>query len=101
MEVLFLKQRKIPFTCSYLPGQERIQLFWLAYTLAFLGYVFILTALESVLLRQPAAFPYFFGAVLVFLTVIRLYLHLFFYRRTRILYEEAPAAVMLGLHYLE
>ena len=97
MEVLFLKQRKIPFTCSYLPGQERVQLFWLAYILAFLGYVFILTDVEAALLRRPAAFPYFFGAVLILLTGIRVYLHLFLYKKTRILYEEAPAAVMLSL----
>jgi hypothetical protein len=101
MEVLFLKQRKIPFTCSYLPGQERIQLFWLAYTLAFLGYVFILTAVEAALLRHPAAFPFFFGAVLILLTGIRVYLHLFFYKKAQILYEEAPAAVMLSLQPYE
>jgi hypothetical protein len=101
MEVLFLKQQKIPFTCSYLPGQERIQLFWLAYILAFLGYVFILTDVEAALLLRPAAFLYFFGAVLVLLTGIRVYLHLFFYKEIRILYEEAPTAVMLGLQPYE
>ena len=97
MELFFLKQRKIPFTCSYLPGQERIQLFWLVYTFALLGYVLVLTEMESALLRRPAALPYFFGAVLILLMGIRAYQHLHFYRKTRILYEEAPAAVMLSL----
>jgi hypothetical protein len=97
MEVLFSKQRKIPFTCAYLPGRERIQLFWLAYTLMFLGYVFVLTALESTLLRNPAALPYFFAVVLILLTGIRAYLRFFVYEKARIQYEEAPAAVMLGL----
>ncbi len=101
MEVLFLKQRKIPFACSYLPGQERLQLFWLAYTFAFLGYVFILTAVENVLLRHPDAFPVFFGAVLILLAGIRVYQHQFFYKRTRILYEEVPAAAMLSLQPYE
>lgn len=101
MEVLFLKQRKIPFACSYLPGQERIQLFWLFYVIAFLVYIVALTNLEVLFLRSPGSFVYYYVTVLAVLTGIRLYQRLYFYKKIRILYEEKPAAVMVGLQPVE
>jgi hypothetical protein len=97
MEVLFLKQRKIPFTCSYLPGQERIQLFWLAYVVAFLIYIFGLVSLESLLLLRPQDFLYYFVSVLFIWVSIHMYQSLFYYKKICILYEETPAPVMIGL----
>lgn len=101
MEILFLKQRKIPFACSYLPGQERIQLFWLAYVIAFLVYIVVLINLEIFLLRNPGYWVVYYGTVLCALTGIRLYQRLVFYKTIRILYDEKPVPVMVGLQPIE
>jgi hypothetical protein len=101
MEILFLKQRKIPFTCSYLPGQERIQLFWLGYVIAFLVYIVALTNLEIFLFHSLRYFAYYYGAVLVVITGIRLYQRFLFYKKNGILYDEKPVAVMVGLEPID
>ena len=97
MEVLFLKQRKIPFTCSYLPGQERIQLFWLSYVAGFLIFISGLVSLESLLLMRLQGFFYYFGSVFIIWLGIRMYQLLYYYPKVSILYEETPIPVMIGL----
>jgi hypothetical protein len=101
MEVLFLKQKKIPFACSYLPGQERLQLFWMPYTIAFLVYIVTLTKLEVLLLNNPGYFVVYYAVVVCVLIGIRLYQRQVFYKKLRIVYEEKPAAVLLGLQPVE
>ena len=97
MEILFLKQRKIPFTCSYLPGQEKIQLFWLAYVAGFLIYISGLVSLESSLLMKPQGFFYTFVSALILWLSLRMYQTFFYYKKVSILYEETPAPVLISL----
>jgi hypothetical protein len=99
MEVLFFKTCKIPFACSYLPGKEKIQLFWLAYLLLFLATVNLTSRLEWELFKAPDSFWIYGGAVLGAILLVRGYQRLFFYNKVGIQYEEEPPPVVLGLDY--
>jgi len=50
MELLFMRFEKIPFTCSYLPGDSSRVFLWPLYGLSFACYVFASTTLEIWLL---------------------------------------------------
>lgn len=99
MEVFFLVFSKIPFACSWLPGKEKIQLFWLLYLVLILSFVNLITWIELQLLRSPSGFSYFYGSLLFVLIGIRIYQVLFFYRGIRIQFEERLEPVMVDLSY--
>jgi hypothetical protein len=99
MEILLIRSLKIPFTCSYLPGKERIQFFWLFYLLGFIAYINVMSRLELALLRSPLGFIYFYAGVLVAVIGIRAYQIHFLYRRNRLQYEDEPEPLMVGLDY--
>lgn len=99
MEVLFLKYCKIPFACTYLPGKEKLQLFWFPYLILFLVYINLMSWIELELLRFPSSFFIFYGIVFFVYLAIRIYQLVFFNRSTGIQYEERPEPVMVGLDY--
>jgi len=97
MEILFIRFRKIPFTSSYLPGKEKLHIFWIVYLLGFLLYVGLMSSVEVSLFAEPSRFIIFFGVVLFFVIVIRTYQNHLFFKKTEIVYEEKLEPVMLGL----
>jgi len=99
MEVLFLKYCKIPFACTYLPGKEKLQLFWFPYLILFLVCINLMSWIELELLRFLPSFFIFYGIVFFAYLAIRIYQLVFFYRNTGIQYEEKPEPVMIGLDY--
>jgi hypothetical protein len=99
MEILFIRSLKIPFTCSYLPGKEKIQLFWLFYLIGFIAYINVMSRLELALLRSLRSFIYFCAVVLLAVIGIRAYQIHFLYRRNRLQYEDEPEPLMVGLDY--
>ncbi|MFB0564213.1 MAG: hypothetical protein ACETWK_00870 [Candidatus Aminicenantaceae bacterium] len=99
MEVFFLKNFKIPFACSYLPGKEKIQLFWLIYILAFVAFINLVSWIEFELLRAPLNFFIFYGFIFFIILGIRIYQVFFLYKKNSIQYEEHPEPVMVGLDY--
>lgn len=99
MELLFLNYTKIPFACSYLPGKEKIQLYWIPYVLLFLAYINLMSWIELQLLKAPSYFYLFYGIAFLLILGIRVYQWFFFYKRTGIQYEEQPEPVMVGLDY--
>ena len=99
MELLFLTYTKIPFACSYLPGKEKIQLYWIPYVFLFLAYINIMSWIELELLKAPAYFCLFYGIFFFILLSIRVYQWFIFYKKTGIQYEEQPEPVMVGLDY--
>jgi hypothetical protein len=99
MEILFVRYMKIPFACSYLPGKEKIQIYWLPYILVFLAYVNIAGRIELQILKTPFYLIYFYGACLISLVGIRAYQIFFLYKRNRIQFEEEPEPLMIGLDY--
>jgi len=99
MEFLFLTSAKIPFTCSYLPGKERIQLYWLPYILLFLAYINLMSWIELQLLRVPLYFFLFYAIVVFIILCIRMYQWLLFYKKTGLQFEEQLEPVMVSLDY--
>ncbi len=99
MEVFFLTFNKIPFACTYLPGKEKLQLFWIIYLFAFLAYINLLSWIELQLLKAPTNSFIFFGIAFFIIFGIRMYQYFFFYKRTGIKYEEIPEPLIIGFDY--
>jgi hypothetical protein len=99
MQIFFLGFLKIPFACSYLPGKEKLQLYWFPYLLVFIAYLNIMSRIELKLLCSPLAFVYFYGAILIFVFGARAFRIFFLYRRNSIQYEEEPEPYVAGLDY--
>jgi len=54
---------KTPFTYSYMPGQEKVHVFWLLYIFLFLGYIYFMTWLEKILLTKPENIIFFLSFI--------------------------------------
>jgi len=97
MELFFLRYNKIPFACSYLPGKEKIQLFWIFYIFLFVSYLKVTSWIELKLLQAPSNFFIFYAVIILFLICIRVYQHLFFYRKISIKYKEEVEPILISL----
>jgi hypothetical protein len=63
MELLFLRFEKVPFTCSYLPGDASRVFLWPLYGLSFAFYLFASTTLEALLLGDIHRLMYFYAII--------------------------------------
>ena len=97
MEVLFFKSRKIAFTCSYLPGQERMYIFWFVYCVGFLMYINIVSWIEQKLLTNPIAFLVFYGIVVLIYLFMRIYQKVYLNKGFKIKFDESPLVVVQTL----
>jgi hypothetical protein len=97
MEGFFWNYRKIPFTCSYLPGRARIHLFWWAYIFSFLGYVVFMSLIEFELLKKPSNFIIFFIVAFGIFAALKVFQNYFLYKEIKIIFEEKPEPVMITL----
>jgi hypothetical protein len=98
MEVLFFKYRKIAFTCSYLPGQEKLQFYWFFYLVGVFVYVVSVSWIELKLLLDPKNFIPFYGFVFLVYGCLRIYQKFILNRDISIKYEEVPVPVMQSLN---
>ena len=60
MEFLLRNFRKIPFTCSYLPGSAKLSARWFGYWFVFGMYAYTMAGIEQSMLARPALFLIFF-----------------------------------------
>jgi hypothetical protein len=97
MEIFFIRFRKIPFTSSYIPGKEKLHLFWIVYFFGFILYMASMISVEVTLFAKPSRFIVFFGSILFLVVLVRIYQNYFFYRKVELVYEEKLEPVMLGL----
>jgi hypothetical protein len=93
LEGFFLKYRKVPFACTFVPGKARLHA--RVVVLIFLSLIFLAAVggIEKELLREPRGFLVFFGVAAVAwggleLSSARLL------GRAGLIYEEEPARVM-------
>ena len=70
-ELLLVRLRKIPFTCTYSPGRSRIQL-WPLYLVAFSNYCFTTAAIDLSLVGSPRGFVAFVGILLGIIVALRM-----------------------------
>lgn len=97
MEVLFFKYNKIPFSCSYVPGKEKVQLLWLVYFSFFIITIYLLIKLEVILLVSTQYFVYFFMCFLSFMIIFRIYQNKVIFKKKKLQYEEELPAALVGL----
>jgi hypothetical protein len=97
MEGLLATFRKIPFTCSYLPGKAKVSERWIAYWIFFAIYTSAMAALEQRLLESPVAFTVFVGIAATAYTIWRLKQAQWFASEFRLIYEEEPEPVVRTL----
>jgi hypothetical protein len=97
MELLFLQFRKIPFTCSHLPGKEKLHVYWIVYLLGFILYVVLMSFVEVLLFLKPSRFFVFYGVLLMMILGVRIYQNVFFYKKVELVFEEELEPVMLEL----
>lgn len=90
MEILFFRQRKFPFACSYLPGKSRIHSRWLVYVIAFFSYILTPRWIEPYFLRRPSSLIGLFLGLAIILIGLKIYHACYFYRKENILYEDLP-----------
>lgn len=72
-EILLFRFNKIPFTCSYVPGQSNVKSLWALYVICVVSVVTTLAEIELWILAQPwrVAFPL---AVLAVFSAVRAWL---------------------------
>jgi hypothetical protein len=96
-EVVFINYRKIPFTCSYLPGKGKLHIYWAIYVISLVFYASVASSIAYGLLLNPSHFVYFYATVFLLLVVIRYIQNRFFKQNIDIIYEEELEPVLLTL----
>jgi len=101
MFLLFVDLNKIPFTCTYLPGKEKIHLLWLFYFILFISYLTSFSGLEYKMLMHPTDFITFYVVLLLLYLALKVFQNFYMYKRIKIIYEDNPEPVMIGLTNLD
>lgn len=97
LELIFFRFRKIPFTCSYLPGKEKMHVLWTVYIAGFILYVTLFSALELSFFKHPSLFYIFYAIVLMLIVASNMLRNYFSFRSFDLKFEEKPEPVMLSL----
>jgi len=97
MEILFLKNHKIPFTCSYLPGKTKAHYLWLLYFVSFVVYVTLISSLELILLKNLSTYVIFLGISLLVYLALRFYQKHILYKERVLIYADVPEPNMVTL----
>jgi hypothetical protein len=94
IEGLTLTLKTVPFTCTYLPGQLRLRVFWPLYFFLWLQFVFTLSNYALVALRGTRATLQLAG-VLFFIWLTLRIVHMVRARRIRdFVYDEQPPSLV-------
>ncbi len=97
VEIVFIKHRKIPFACTYLPGKGKMHIFWIVYLVSLIVYVSVMSSAALGLLLNPTGFVVFFAVALILFILVRLIQNRIFLPNAEIIYEEEPEPVLLTL----
>ena len=100
IEALLVRFRKIPFTCSYLPGTANVRLLGPLYLVVALAYGFATAQIELLLLTTPTRW---IGATIGLagaLVIVRIFRRRADQRLTHLRFEEQPEATIQQLHLM-
>lgn len=70
IECLLIDFRKIPFTCSYLPGKANITTNWIFYWMMFTTYAYSMAALEFWILRSAVRITFAYVMAVIVMAVV-------------------------------
>jgi len=90
MEILFFRQRKFPFVCSYLPNKSQMHVFWIIYVLSFLVYVLLPQRLAHLVLGETTGFIIFSLSFVLIISASWFYHRHYFYPSASLIYEDRP-----------
>jgi len=90
IELLLLRFRKVPFTCSYLASKSRNFVVWFGCWLMFSSYAYSLARLEDWILGHPAELVVSLAILLAGLGWLRVYNRRFVREGNPIVFEEEP-----------
>ncbi len=98
MEVLLYSYRKVPFTCSYLPGKANLPVMSAIYGLAFAFYAYSMASLERWMFHEPIAWIAAVGAEVLILNRIIALRNRSFARGFSFQYEDDPLPAVQSLN---
>ena len=90
IELLLMKFREIPFTCSYQPGKANMTVLGILYWLAFTTYAYTMAALERWLMQDDARWVGFLVLMLVVLGGLVVFRKTRLLGRSGLVYEDEP-----------
>lgn len=98
-ELLLYSFRKIPFTCSHLPGKANLPLMGAIYWLVFAFYAYLMASLEKWMFNEPVAWIVVLGIEVIILNRIIAHRNRSLARGPGVEYEDQPipAVQTLGL----
>ena len=97
MEIFFFKYHKIPFTCSFLPGKEKLHVYWLPYVFLLAIYFSVFTKIEASFFSEPLRFYLFYLGAIIMILGLRMYQDRSYYHQIHLKFEEEPELVMVGM----
>jgi hypothetical protein len=101
-EILIARTGKLPFACTYFPGNSRIFSLWPLYLLAFFFYTLVFAAIDRALASRPGKLAWFCLAATVAAEIIVLYRRYTLNGLTGLRFEEEdPQAIFQGFQLSE
>jgi hypothetical protein len=97
IEVMLLRFRKIPFTCSYLASKSGNFAVWIACWLVFSSYAYTLARAEAWALRHTTELVVSMAFLIAGLSWLRFYNRRFLRQGLRLVFEEEPEPVVQTL----
>lgn len=98
MELLLLNFRKIPFTCTYVPGKAHITTRWIFYWMAFSTFAYGMASLEYAIFESAAGQVIFFGVAFSVLAGLIAYRNYLLDRGFTLMFEDEPEPVVQTLN---
>ncbi len=98
VEVLLFRFYKIPFTCSYLPGQAQLTTRWVFYWMGFAIYAYTMANLELWFLRESIRMALFYLAAAAAIAAVTVYRNRVFREEFALIFEEKPEPVVYTLN---
>jgi hypothetical protein len=89
-EAVLAPMRKIPFTCTYLPGSGNVRKWWPAYLFAFTTFSFTFAGLARIAIERTSVAVLFFSAALGAWIALRYCRYRLASRLTGFTYDEEP-----------
>jgi hypothetical protein len=101
-EILISRTGKLPFACTYFPGNSRIFALWPLYLLAFFVYTVAFAAIDNALASRPGKLAWFCVAATLAVQLVVLYRRHVLNALTGLRFEEEdPQAIFQGFQLSE
>ncbi|MBZ5610734.1 MAG: hypothetical protein LAP38_20925 [Acidobacteriia bacterium] len=98
IELLLFRFRKIPFTCSYLPGKAQLTTRWVFYWMGFAVYAYTMASLEQWFLKLPIRMAGFYLLGWAVIAATMFYRNRMLDQGFALVFEEQPEPIVHTLN---